>query len=159
MSDTLTLTLESDGPETTQVIGRAMGAAIRQGDVIALVGPLGAGKTMLVKGIAAGAGVNEPRRVTSPTFIIVNEYEGRVRLFHIDAYRLRGASDIEALGFDEFLEQGAVVVEWADRVEGALPAELLTIMIEPGGAVLRRLHLNGVGERARELIRSVTPPG
>ncbi len=149
--------LESNSPETTQAIGRALGAALRTGDVIALVGPLGAGKTVLVKGIAAGAGVGDPRRVTSPTFVIVNEYEGRLRLFHIDAYRLRDGRDLEALGFSEFLEQGAVVVEWADRVGRALPSERLTITIEPVAASARRLHLHGENERARYLMQAVPP--
>ncbi|MGB9625758.1 MAG: tRNA (adenosine(37)-N6)-threonylcarbamoyltransferase complex ATPase subunit type 1 TsaE [Phycisphaerae bacterium] len=149
------LDLESNSPETTQAIGWTLGAALRTGDVVALVGPLGAGKTVLVKGIAAGAGVNDPKRVTSPTFVIVNEHEGRLRLFHVDAYRLRDGRELEALGFREFLELGAVVVEWADRVDGALPAERLTITIEPVGASLRRLHLRGDDERARQLMQAV----
>lgn len=152
------LQLESNSPEATRAIGQALGAAIRVGDVVALVGPLGAGKTVLVKGIAAGAGVSDSRRVTSPTFVIVNEYEGRLRLFHIDAYRLGGQRDLDALGADEFVEQGAVIVEWAERVSGTLPADRLTVTIEPAGERARRLHVLGEGPRAVELMREAFPP-
>lgn len=151
-----TLQIESNSPEMTQAIGRALGAAIGTGDVIALVGPLGAGKTVFVKGLAAGAGVADPRRVTSPTFVIVNEYEGRLRLFHIDAYRLGSGRDLDTLGVDEFVEEGAVIVEWADRVGSALPAGRLTITIEPAGEQSRRLHLHADDDRGEGLIRAVS---
>lgn len=151
--------LVSNGPEATQVIGRALGAALCAGDVIGLIGSLGAGKTVLVKGIAAGADVSDRRRVTSPTFVIVNEYEGRLRLFHIDAYRLGGGRELEALGVEEFIEQGAVVVEWADRTAEALPTERLTITIEPTGETRRRLLLHGRDERARRLIEAASRSG
>jgi len=128
------LNLCSDSLETTHQIGRQLGAALSCGHVVALIGPLGAGKTTLVKGVADGAGVADLRQVNSPTFVIVNEYEAgsvetHLRIYHIDAYRLLGAQDLEALGFDEMCTQGAAILEWADRVESLLPADRLNIEI------------------------------
>jgi tRNA threonylcarbamoyladenosine biosynthesis protein TsaE len=111
----------SDSPEQTIEIGRKIGAALKGGEVICLVGALGAGKTHLVKGIAAGVGADDMQRVNSPTFVIVNEYFGRLEVYHIDAYRIEKASDFEMLGFDDFLHPGAVVVvEWANKVHEVL---------------------------------------
>lgn len=129
------------------------------GDVIALIGPLGAGKTVLVKGIAEGAGVTDPRRVTSPTFVIVNEYDGRLHLYHVDAYRLSGERELEALGIDEFAERGAILIEWADRVPGILPEERLIIHIEPTGEQSRELQLAATGKRAAEIAATVGRSG
>lgn len=150
------ITLEAESLDRTQAIGRALGAVLRVGDVIGLIGPLGAGKTALTKGIAAGAGVEDPRRVTSPTFVIVNEYDGAVHIYHIDAYRLGSAAELDALGLDEFIESGAIIVEWADRVADALPAERLTITIEPVGEQERTLRLHGLSERAATLIQAAS---
>lgn len=155
MGDPSTIRLASDSPEQTREIGRAVGAVLQVGDVIALNGPLGAGKTVLVKGIAEGAGVTDSRRVTSPTFVIVNEYDGRLHLYHIDAYRLGGDRELDALGIDEFAEQGAILVEWADRVAGALPEDRLTIAIEPTGEQSRELRASAAGPRASEIAESL----
>ena len=147
--------LRSESPERTLAIGRRLGEALLVGDVLGLVGPLGAGKTALAKGIAGGIGVADPRRVTSPTVVIVNEYDARLRLYHIDAYRLGGVREIEALGLDEFMASGAVVVEWSDRVRQALPEDHLTITIEPIGDHTRELRLMPFGPRSRDLARHV----
>lgn len=149
------MTLYSSDPDQTRAIGRLLGSALRSGDLVALLGPLGAGKTTLVKGIAVGAGLPDDRRVTSPTFVLVNEYDAEPYLFHVDAYRLGGPRELEALGLDEFLTQGAVLVEWADRVEAALPCERLEIALEATGDRSRALHLNGFGRRAEDLIRTL----
>jgi tRNA threonylcarbamoyladenosine biosynthesis protein TsaE len=111
----------SDSPEQTIEIGRRIGEKLKGGEVICLIGALGAGKTHLVKGIAVGVGAEDVKRVSSPTFVIVNEYFGRLDVYHIDAYRLEKSSDFEMLGFDDFLHPGAVVViEWADKVRDVL---------------------------------------
>ena len=102
-------------------LGRQLGSTLKGGEVFALEGPLGSGKTQLIKGIAAGAGAEALDQVNSPTFVLVNEYQGRLDLFHIDAYRLDTVADFEMLGFDDFLYPTSVVlIEWADKVTAAL---------------------------------------
>ncbi len=159
-----TITLHSDGPEKTQALGRAMGAALVPGQVIALIGPLGAGKTTLVKGLAAGAGVTDLRQVNSPTFVIVNEYQtapsqAGLTIHHVDAYRLRGSSDLEAIGFDEMLTQGAVVIEWADRVADLLPSDTLTIRLSSTSEQARTLLCSAGGPVSAQLLAALPPQG
>ena len=131
-----TITIDIQDLDATHRVGRRLGTILKTGDVVALIGPLGSGKTTLVKAVADGAGLGDLRQVTSPTFVIVNEYDAgapptTLRLYHVDAYRLRGSDDLEALGFDEMLTLGAVLIEWADKVADLLPPETLTIEIEP----------------------------
>ncbi len=117
----------------TMQIGQKIGAALKGGEVIALIGPLGSGKTHLVKGIAAGLGAADSRRVTSPTFILINEYTGpkmRLDVYHVDAYRLESVAEFEMLGFDDLCRPDSVVlIEWADRVQSALQ-DVDTMQIE-----------------------------
>jgi len=102
-------------------LGRQIGSLLKGGEVFAVEGPLGGGKTQLIKGIAAGAGAASLDQVNSPTFVLVNEYRGRLDIFHIDAYRLETVRDFEMLGFDDFLYPTSVVlIEWADKVAEAL---------------------------------------
>ena len=111
----------------TIALGEALGQSLVGGLTIGLVGPLGAGKTQLVKGIASGNSDGDPRRVTSPTFGLVHEYSGRLDLYHVDVYRLRNSAELLALGFDELAApSAAVVVEWADRVRAVMPDEAET---------------------------------
>jgi len=132
-------------------LGRRLGGQLEPRHVLALVGPLGAGKTLLTRGLAEGVG--STGRVTSPTFKLVNEYEGRVRLYHVDAYRLRGAEDLVALGCDELFDgDGAAAVEWADRVAAALPADHLRVDIAITGERSRRLELTAAGPNAARLL-------
>ncbi|MBI4581164.1 MAG: tRNA (adenosine(37)-N6)-threonylcarbamoyltransferase complex ATPase subunit type 1 TsaE [Planctomycetes bacterium] len=150
-------TIDCDSVEATRRVGRRLGSHLRVGDVVALVGPLGSGKTTLVKGVAAGAGVSDLRQVNSPTFVIVNEYDAAGRpdalhIYHIDVYRLRGSDDLDAIGFDEMCRHGAVVVEWADRVVDLLPDDRLTIEIEPTADTRRRLTFIPGGPNARRLM-------
>jgi tRNA threonylcarbamoyladenosine biosynthesis protein TsaE len=120
------LLIQSRSVDETLRIGRSIGEVLREGDVVGLVGNLGAGKTHLCKGIASGLGVASERLVNSPTFVIVNEYAGRVPVHHVDAYRLKDAAQLEAIGFEELCSSGGVVVvEWADRVSGVMPADAL----------------------------------
>ncbi len=110
------------GPEETIDLGRQIGAALLPNDVLALSGQLGAGKTTLIQGIAAGAGVAD--YVTSPTFIIINEYSGRLPFYHIDLYRMERAEDIEELGIEEYFRRGgACVIEWAEKLDSLLPGK------------------------------------
>jgi tRNA threonylcarbamoyladenosine biosynthesis protein TsaE len=134
--------LISESVEDTLAIGRTLGEGLRAGDVVAMVGCLGAGKTHLTKGIARGLGVTDDRVVNSPTFVLINEYEGRLHVCHVDAYRLHGEAELEALGFEEMCTAGGVVlVEWADRVPTAFGPETLWIEINVSGDTQRRLTL------------------
>ena len=155
-----TMTLNVDDLEATHRVGRRLGAHLACGHVVALTGPLGSGKTTLVKGIADGAGVGDLRQVNSPTFVIVNEYEAGgarpgLRLYHVDAYRLRGSGDLEAIGFDEMCTAGAVVVEWADKVADVLPPDRLTINLEPIDESRRRFHCTADGPAAQSLLAAL----
>lgn len=139
-------TWESGGPDHTQRIGRRLGAAAVPGTVVALFGPLGAGKTQLAKGVADGLGISSV--VNSPTYILMNEHVGRLRLYHIDAYRLGDAEEASAAGLlDEREADGVTVIEWADRLDGWLPAQRLEIEIEtpPDAPMHRTLRWAAIG--------------
>lgn len=114
----------TNSPADTERLGQQLGKLLAPGQVVALQGPLGAGKTALIRGIARGLGVTEP--VTSPTYTIVNEYStGRVPLFHFDMYRLSGPEDLFDIGWEDYLERGGVcVVEWSERILDALERPL-----------------------------------
>lgn len=142
------------GPDETRALGHKLGALLQPFDVIALYGELGAGKTLFVQAVAEGAGASG---ASSPTFAIVNQYQGRLRLHHFDLYRLQGAADLYALGFDDLLaEPAATLIEWADRAEDALPQDRLEIAFEHDGPESRRVTLSASGPRSRELLQQLT---
>src|SRR5438270_6558998 len=115
----------------TQAFGRRLATLLFPGAVVALVGSLGAGKTHLVRAVAEGLGVRDSRCVTSPTFVLIQEYQGRLPIYHFDAYRLGGAAEFGELGTEEyFAGDGVCLIEWADRVIEALPATHLRIELE-----------------------------
>ncbi len=133
----------SNSPEETIELGRRIGSQLRGGEIIAICGPLGSGKTHLIKGIAAGAGAAEVGKVTSPTFVIINEYKGRLDIYHIDAYRLNSIDEFEMIGFDDFCyPQSVVLIEWADKIESALRAiDYIRIELQHGGETQRGIHI------------------
>lgn len=144
MSDDLgNLVLESNSVEQTMAIGAAVAEAAQSGDLVALIGELGAGKTQFVRGMAGGLNL-EPARVSSPTFVFLQEYDRvdadaeALVLAHVDAYRLAGTDDLASIGWEgdgEELRQGAVlVVEWADRITGALCDDRLEVRLAHNGA-------------------------
>ena len=113
--------ITTNSPEETIALGRKVGEQLKGGEILAIVGNLGAGKTHLIKGIATGAGAEDYSKVNSPTFVMVNEYSGRLEIYHIDAYRVESTSEFEMLGFDDFCHPGSVVlIEWADKVAEVL---------------------------------------
>lgn len=142
----------SRNTEQTRRVGMRLGALLQPGDVVCLVGDLGAGKTTLVQGIAAGWGSLD--QVSSPTFVLVNVYrraDGE-RLFHLDTYRLSGASEAEDLDLDAMLEHGPLVIEWADRIRTALPEQRLWINLNLANDDQRDLVLLAQGGRYQALL-------
>ena len=145
--------MTSSRVEDTLAIGSRLGTAAQPNDVIALTGPLGAGKTQLAKGIAAGLQVNDTRVVNSPTFVLVNEYAGRLHMYHVDAYRLAGPVELAALGFEDMcVTGGLVVVEWADKIQDLLPADSLSIELTAAGENSRQLRLTPGGPHSKQLL-------
>jgi tRNA threonylcarbamoyladenosine biosynthesis protein TsaE len=126
----------------TETVAAELARTLGPGSAIALHGNLGAGKTQFVRGLLVGLGGN-PRTVSSPTYVLLNIYDtGRLPVFHLDAYRVNGPEDFEAIGFTELLEQGGVVVvEWADRITELLPLGTLHVRIEPLDETTRRISI------------------
>jgi tRNA threonylcarbamoyladenosine biosynthesis protein TsaE len=140
----------------TEILGRRLGSLLFPGAVVGLIGALGAGKTYLVRAIAEGLEIADSRVVSSPTFVLIQEYSARLPIFHFDAYRLRGPAELFDLGVHEYFEdRGVCLVEWADRVEECMPAEHLRIALEVMGATSRRLTMTGPGGRYEEVVRGL----
>jgi tRNA threonylcarbamoyladenosine biosynthesis protein TsaE len=132
----------STSVEQTESIAADLAKTLRGGECIALNGNLGAGKTQFVRGLVKGLNGN-PRSVSSPTFVLLNVYDAaRLKVFHLDAYRIAGADDFAAIGFAELFEEGGVVVvEWAERVESLLPKGRITVHIEPLDPTSREIRI------------------
>jgi tRNA threonylcarbamoyladenosine biosynthesis protein TsaE len=144
------LRLETHSPEETREVGQALAAVLRPGDVVSLTGDLGAGKTCLVQGAARGLGVREP--VSSPTFVLVREYRGRIPVYHVDVYRLNRLQEVHDLGFDDLLDpSGVIFVEWGSAVDAMFPPDVLEVgLFVPDGEEARRLAVVGRGLGWRE---------
>jgi tRNA threonylcarbamoyladenosine biosynthesis protein TsaE len=130
--------VESRSPEVTAATGEELGRALKAGDVVALTGELGAGKTCFIQGLVRGLGASV--QATSPTFVLINEYRGRVPIHHVDAYRTESLGELLDLGLPELFDEEAVsVVEWADKLEPLLPPRTI------------RVHISGVGHEPRRI--------
>jgi len=152
--------------QKTVWLGKQLGVQLQDGDIIALVGDLGGGKTWFTKGVAMALGIN-PDTIVSPTFTLVNEFDGKYKLFHIDLYRLKDKAEIIALDLDEYFSgQGIVVVEWADRWPGELPGETIEVALHIVDEHTRELGFSTSHPRAKKIIRALKekvgyslPPG
>jgi tRNA threonylcarbamoyladenosine biosynthesis protein TsaE len=134
-------TFTSSSPEETAAIGRRLAGSLPDGGVVALVGPLGSGKTVFVKGLAAGLGL-PANSATSPTFTLVNEYGGPRPLVHVDLYRLAGQPEIVDLGLEEYFDApGVVAIEWAERAAFLLPEETITVTFKRQGPRKRKITI------------------
>jgi tRNA threonylcarbamoyladenosine biosynthesis protein TsaE len=134
-----TETVLSTSPEETRAAGERLGARLQAGAVVACIGALGAGKTCFLQGLARGLGVQSP--VTSPTFVLVNQYRGRVPVYHVDAYRTETLTELLDLGIEEFLHgDGVTVIEWADKLLPLLPSRTITVTI------------TGLGDEPRHIV-------
>jgi tRNA threonylcarbamoyladenosine biosynthesis protein TsaE len=143
-------------PDETQKLGKTIGKWIEHPLVIGLTGDLGSGKTAFVQGLAEGLEVPDEYYITSPTFTLINEYPGRLSLFHIDLYRLDSISDLEDIGLDELLyDQAVIAIEWAEKMSDDLPAEHLTMTFEITDDDYRRISLIAYGQNLVNLIRAL----
>ncbi|WP_460597452.1 tRNA (adenosine(37)-N6)-threonylcarbamoyltransferase complex ATPase subunit type 1 TsaE [Geomonas sp. Red276] len=152
------VTVETSSERETVELGERLGRLLEPGDFVALVGELGAGKTQFAKGVAAGLAVDPGTPVTSPTYTILNIYQGRIPLYHFDLYRLAGPEDIDSLGFEEYFDgDGACLVEWAERLEGELPEGTLTVSLSHAGGDARRIAFAAEGGRGAALVAGLFP--
>lgn len=139
--------------DDTKRLGRALGRAAEAGLVVALNGTLGAGKTCFVRAVAEGLEVPDPRVVTSPTFILIQEYAARLPIYHFDTYRLSNPASFAELGAEEyFTADGICLVEWAERVAELLPEDYVRIDFDVSGPSSRHLHCHAVGQRWERLM-------
>jgi tRNA threonylcarbamoyladenosine biosynthesis protein TsaE len=149
------LKLISPAPQETERIGSLLGTLLIPGDVIALAGELGSGKTTLVRGLAQGMGFS-PEEVASPSFTLINEYNGPLPLFHIDLYRLRDGQELREIGYEEYInEAGVAVIEWADRIPDAIPQASLWITLQYQTGDYREIVLKPYGDRYEKMIEEL----
>lgn len=151
--DSQSMEFISRSAEQTRRAGMHLGALLQTGDTISLIGELGSGKTTLVQGISAGWGSLD--QVSSPTFVLINVYrhlDGR-RLYHLDAYRLNGPTEASELDLDSYLEQGPMVIEWADRIQAVLPNERLMVNLRFVDEQQRDLLIQARGQRYQTLLK------
>jgi tRNA threonylcarbamoyladenosine biosynthesis protein TsaE len=150
------VTYDTASDRETIDLGRKLGEALKKGDIIALIGELGSGKTWFTKGLALGLGVSPDTIITSPSFSLINDYEGRHTFFHMDVYRLQTVSDFLSAGLDEyFYRDGVVAMEWADRWPEILPEWRLKVEFVIMGDDLREITLSGYHPRAIEILENI----
>ncbi|GBD12156.1 tRNA threonylcarbamoyladenosine biosynthesis protein TsaE [bacterium HR24] len=147
------LVIETATPAQTRRLGEKLARYVRPGDVLLLLGELGSGKTVLVQGLARGLGVKEG--VSSKSFVLLGEYEGRLKLYHADLYRLATPEEAEELALDEYCRDGVLAVEWPDRAWHVFPDDHLLVRFEVTGASRRRLSFSATGERSRQLLEAL----
>lgn len=148
------LVYDCPSPECTDDLACALGRLTSDGLLIALTGPPGSGKTAFVQGLARGLEVPPEHYITSPTFALVNEYPGRLPLWHADLYRLGESADLEEIGLLERMGKGGVIaIEWAEHAEADLPGDRLTIHLEIGAKGQRRITLTAYGRNAENLLK------
>jgi tRNA threonylcarbamoyladenosine biosynthesis protein TsaE len=144
--------LDLSSPRDTERLGQALGSALQGGETLALYGPLGAGKTALVRGVAAGLGASSGD-VSSPTFVLIHEYRGRLPLAHIDLYRLSSLREIESIGLEEYLSGSTVAaIEWADKGRAILPEDRLEIELRHQSVQSRSITLMATGPLSAALL-------
>ena len=132
--------------EETIELGKKIGRSLKPGDIVCIDGDLGSGKTHLTKGIALGLGIDD--HITSPTFNIVNEYEGRIKLYHFDVYRVNDPDEIAAIGFDEYIfSDAASVIEWSDYIKELIPDDHIQINIANESETRRNINIQFFGKR------------
>ena len=151
--------VQSKSASETVRLGKNIGSRLQPGDVVALVGELGAGKTQFIKGLTAGAGISNPGYISSPSFTLINEYPGEITFYHIDLFRLDKEKEAEELGLEDYFQGGGITaIEWADKIPSLLPKELLLIHIAYTGRNGRSLEIIGKGKRYEEIVSQLRNP-
>ena len=151
------LRIITHSPAKTRLMGEIIGRAIDTKTVIALTGDLGTGKTVFVQGLARGLDVPTDYYITSPTYTLINEYPGRIRLYHVDLYRITAASELFDIGFEDICDKnGVVVVEWADRLEPGKLSEDMAITISSVDDTTREFHIIFYGRKKTNLLQHLT---
>ncbi|MDQ2687213.1 MAG: tRNA (adenosine(37)-N6)-threonylcarbamoyltransferase complex ATPase subunit type 1 TsaE [Armatimonadota bacterium] len=155
-----TQTFQTHSPDETRALAERLGRRLRAGDVLCLIGDLGAGKTTFTQGLALGLGLPADEPVNSPTFTLVAEHPGgRLPLYHFDVYRLPDSAGLYDLAFDEYIDgDGVTVIEWADKIADALPSDRLDIHLTAEGENERRLILTAHGIQAQTIMGQVSDP-
>ncbi len=150
------MVIQTRSASETIRVGKGIGSRLRSGDVVALVGELGAGKTQLIKGLAEGVGIRNPAYISSPSFTLINEYPGKTPFYHIDLFRLEREKEAEELGLEDYFQGGGVTaIEWADRIPSLLPMEVLFIHIAYTGKNTRSIEIIGKGKRFEDLVKQM----
>lgn len=132
----------SSSPKETEIIGSSLAEKLKGNEVIAIFGGMGAGKTAFTRGLASGLGVTDG--VSSPTFALVHEYEGKFPIFHFDMYRVTNYDDLYSTGFFDYIENGIIVIEWSENIEEAIPKDAIRISINPISETEREITVSGV---------------
>lgn len=145
----------SHSEKQTRDVASQLAQHLKAGDIVNLVGDLGAGKTTFVKGLASGSKIR-PEEVSSPTFVLMNIYEASTPIYHFDLYRLEGTEDMRQMGFDEFFYgEGIAVIEWAERLGELMPPAYLRVEIKHQGESERAISIYGVGQRYERIAESM----
>lgn len=140
----------------TRRLGETIGRLLNPGEVVALIGELGTGKTVLAQGIAFGLGVDSKVYPRSPSFVLINEYKGRVPVYHFDLYRLESLKELEGIGYEEyFYGDGVTIIEWADKLEESLPDQYLRIELSFKGKESRLIKLTPFGAEYEKIINKL----
>jgi len=149
----------SRSPEATIALGRRLGSLLTKGDVVALCGPLGSGKTTLTKGLAAGLGFVESAEVKSPTFVLIHEYAGRLPVYHVDLYRLDQLEEAARLGLEQYLDgDGVCIIEWADKFPSLVPRAHLRVTLAHHDVTTRHLQFTAHGPHYAPVLQALQQP-
>ncbi len=148
--------IEMKSPKETIELGKRIGKLLQAGDVVALIGKLGSGKTTLTQGLARGLGIKKRNYVTSPSFTLVKEHKGRLPIYHIDLYRIDNLKEVYDLGYEEyFYGEGVTIIEWAEKIRRLLPEEVLIINLETVDENRRKIEFIPKGKHYQKIVKTL----
>jgi tRNA threonylcarbamoyladenosine biosynthesis protein TsaE len=154
------MVIQTRSASETLRIGKNIGNRLLPGDIVALVGELGAGKTQFIKGLAAGVGIGSLTYISSPSFTLIREHPGKIPFYHMDLFRLGGEKEAEELGLEDYFQGGGITaIEWADKIPSLLPKERLLIHIAYTGKNTRSIEIIGKGKRFEDMVKELSEWG